>query len=232
MTTCTARTRSTISPFERDLPDIVCLREVDETGRHIGHHQGLHAKPGWTALVTFHDNGFAMSQKYAPDEPNTNCMCRNPNARIAHVPSDHHWTTCSHCEVIIDSTRRSAVLCDNCAFWLGRFSNWRKVYPDGARFVRAHDDTLAGKPTAYSWVPGRGGAFGGRKFKVTFDDGTVVGPADFLWHNGDIPWWFDELLPPNAVIEAVAEYERRPGHTTGFNGMGSPLSYNAHPQVP
>jgi len=44
--------------------------------------------------------------------------------------------------------------------------------------------------------------FGGRRFKITFNDGRVV-KTDCLWHNGEIPDEFKDRLPDNAVIEGV-----------------------------
>lgn len=247
MATCTATTRLTLSPFDRDEPDVLCTRETDADGRHIGSHQGLNHHPArpanpaamfpsareargpWDSLVTW-DEGGAQSQRYHPDEPNTNCSCAHERvaARVGHRPEDHHWTTCNHCGAIMDSTTPTPTLCHTCSYWSVRVRDYAKVGTKGERFVRPHHDSIAGQPWLYVWSPSHGGAFGGRQFKVTWDDGTTVGPADFLWTNGRIPWWLQDQFPPNATVGA-AEKIARPGHTTGFDGAGTPLTYTAHP---
>jgi hypothetical protein len=222
---------------------VTCMREVDENGRHRGQHQGIEHVPyqvhtllgqekvceAYDRLVTWSASG-SSSQKYDPDQPNTNCTCgRGTYNRTGHQPEDHRWANCAGCGIIFDSKGEPS--CFNCGYWQERVDNYGKVMAKGQRFVRAHDDDLSHEPWLYVWSPGHGGAFGGRKFTVTFDDGTVVGPADFLWSNGRIPWWLVDRFPPNARIEDQREHELRPGHTTGFRGAGQPLRYTAHPSL-
>lgn len=66
--------------------------------------------------------------------------------------------------------------------------------------IRAHGDT--GKVGLYTWSPGSTGAFGGRRYVVTLDDGRVLGPASSLWHRGFIPDDMLDRFPPNARITA------------------------------
>jgi hypothetical protein len=241
MTTCT----ETIHPplAKRGDAPVACMREVDDTGRHKGQHQGidhflgLPARPenwwnkdpipAYDRLVTWSEGG-STSCKYDPDVPNANCMCKHRDNHTGHQPEDHRWDTCAGCGIIFDTT--GATRCHSCRYWQNRVDNYGKVMPKGERFVRPHDDSLARFDGAwlYAWSPGHGGGFGGRKFTVTFDDGTVVGPADFLWSNGRIPWWLVDEFPPNARISDSREHELRPGYTDRF---GKTLPYTAHPSL-
>lgn len=254
MTTCTATTRMTLSPYQPEHPSVACFRDVDADGRHRGEHQGIdhipanpgdpsapfpparEPRPAFDRLVTW-SNG-AQSQTYDPAVPNTNCMCVRAAARgdqhqlriLRHTPADHRWATCSGCGVIFDAKRPDPVSCSTCSYWQERIRLYGSTGPKGERFVRAHDDRLSAGEGAwlYVWSPGHGGAFGGRQFTVTWDDGTSVGPADYLWSNGRIPWWFVDHFPPNGTIVAAGQ-EIRPGHTSR---LGTPLTYTAHPEVP
>lgn len=242
MSTCTQSTRGPLA--RKGEPPVQCVREVDDQGRHVGQHQGFEEVPpispdsiptwskpsdlalsGYTRIVTW-DLGGSRSSAYVLDDPANNCSCKSGKSWVKHQPDDHIWRTCEGCRIIFNST--GVATCHSCGYWEHRVRDFEKVGRKGERFVRPHGDSMAHEPWLYVWSPGRGGAFGGAQYRVTFDDGTVVGPADYLWSNGRIPWWLVDQFPPNATVEYVDKI-RRPGHTTGSNGSGSPMTYTGHP---
>lgn len=74
--------------------------------------------------------------------------------------------------------------CFNCNFWL-------EIIENKANHVIIENHCYAIGPPDQKW---RG--FGGRKF--TIKQGTVCITTDNLWHQGEIPERFRELLPNNA----------------------------------
>lgn len=91
-------------------------------------------------------------------------------------------------------------LCHNCDFWTEKIALMND--PNHApKLVRTYD-------FKHNWIgdenenvsPNSRG-FGGRKFKIRFDDGREVTTTN-LWHQGTIPLHFRDRLLPNAKIQS------------------------------
>jgi len=80
-------------------------------------------------------------------------------------------------------------LCFFCLFW----SEWieKKDDPNTVRIDGTHYHIAPDAPDAYFK------GFGGRRFKIEFNDGRVVETRN-LWCQGDISKHYKELLPDNA----------------------------------
>lgn len=244
---CTATTRLTISPYEPLTPEILCMKITDDLGRHLGDHQGIHqirgrdddptaewmferkGFAGYNALVSWSEGG-ASSHKFDPSQPNTNCMCAT-NAHYGHAPEDHSWKRCVDCTSIFDSKSDVHVRCDTCNHWRRRVEEVRA----GKQYLRPHEGMSAGRIYTFSARSPHG--FGGARFTITMDDGTVVAKDQAgLWDGGAVPWWVDDDLPPNCTIESGSGTTKVPGHTTssviGNDGepMGIPLRYTGGPE--
>ena len=200
---CDATTRTTMGPADKDQPDIACVRPLNENGRHTGAHQGFHDLPhlGYVRLVTWDPSG-STSTRYDTDQP---------------------FTECALCGVLHNNTTGNPDTCTLCNFWTSHattyateretaLTDWTTILAGGTtrqrrRIVVPHPKNtdqpfteLTDTLTMYSWAPGSKGAFGGRRYSVTFDDGISTEPADSLWFGGTIPWWFADQFPPNATI--------------------------------
>ena len=49
--------------------------------------------------------------------------------------------------------------------------------------------------------------YGGREFRIKLSNGEIIETTN-LWHNGDIPEEFKELLPNNAEFQEVVHVDR------------------------
>lgn len=260
MTTCPETTRLTMSPFHHERPSITCRRDVDHKGEHQGvEHVPPHLgdpnsefsweredRPGYDRLVTW-DQGGGSSTALVPEaELSEQChTCRRIRAghRVwgpdrDHDPDGHRWADCINCGITYHvSGGRPAYAdghpdvangwCFHCALWYTRAVQYAQR---GTLAVRVHPDSPTMQPDRlYGWATATG-AFGGLQVTVTWDDGRTEGPRDSLWDAGRIPDEWSDYFPPNARVERH-EKIRRPGHTTGFNGHGQPLTYTAHPEV-
>lgn len=88
------------------------------------------------------------------------------------------------------------MLCVTCDFW------WDKVE------MRANNDLYQGNRVVrvrynhyiiYPDNPNGFQGFGGREHTIRFDNGDEIVTHN-LWHQGEIPMWFREHLPNNAVF--------------------------------
>jgi len=258
MTICTATTRMTISPYDRDSPDITCTREVNTDGRHIGEHQGIHHRPevpgdpdspyptqqrpipAYDSLVTWEVGG-AQSQRYDPEVANTNCVCVGATtrgedvvvARLGHRPEDHRWATCVDCGIIHDTTKPADSRCSSCTFWSTAYHEYHAGPVTtgrhrGARRLRFHDDTLS--PGAPRLYAWSPGSMG------AFGGRRFIVHCDDGTTLGPADSLWDNGQIPWWMIDAFPPNARvtphdqvtRPGHTNRF---GQPLDYTAHPEV-
>lgn len=240
MTVCTSTYTDSYARLSGAEPiALPCFKQVDDQGRHRGDHQTFQVIPfkagdktsdfrfmredrqAFVRLVSFSEGG-SESRSYDPKVPNTNCMCRN-NPRLGHAPEDHHWTTCSDCGSIIDSTKQFGLsLCFACSHWKRRVDEVKA----GAQYLRPHEGMSADR--IYTFSASNPGGFGGARFTIILDDGTVVANDQAgLWDGGSIPWWVDEDLPPNCTIESGSGKTKVPGHTDRF---GTPLTFTDGPE--
>lgn len=248
MTICTATYVGSYrySEFMKALPPLPCFKSVDESGRHRGQHQTFEPNPApspspfefspfepdpqierppFIRLVSWNGDGSSSSQVYDPAVSNTNCMCVMAAKRgdeyqlriLGHRPEDHRWARCLDCSSIID-TRTDEAQCFMCGEWAKRV---REARSGEWKYLRPHDSN-----TLYSFSASNPGGYGGKRFTVTMDDGTVIAKDRAgLWCAGSAPWWVEEEFPPNCTIESGSGSDLVPGHTTGFGGAGRPLTY-------
>lgn len=107
---------------------------------------------------------------------------------------------CKYCEQEPVAPRHPHVakmsLCFSCYFWLGIAF---KVLPDDKNSVRVEGHHYYINPedigTDVKWCRGHGG----RKYIIKFNDGREVISTN-LWHQGEIPPHFAEILPDNATL--------------------------------
>jgi hypothetical protein len=80
---------------------------------------------------------------------------------------------------------------------------------------------------AYTFDPKMRGGFGGARFTIVMDDGTVVcEDRAGLWDAGRVPWWLDEVLVPNCTIVSGSGHDLVPGYTSP---SGRPLPFTGGP---
>ena len=82
-------------------------------------------------------------------------------------------------------------LCFNCNFWTN-IINEDKEHPEIVVIVDKNHYQIAPEQTPKKW---RG--FGGHLWNIVFNDGRTVKTTN-LWHQGDIPEYFQSQLPDNA----------------------------------
>lgn len=88
-------------------------------------------------------------------------------------------------------------LCFNCSFWWEKVEWEQQGQPWVVRVDGVHR-TIG--PDPKPGTPGHCFGHGGHRFVFRFHDGRVVESRN-VWHQGDIPERFRELLPDNAVME-------------------------------
>lgn len=96
-----------------------------------------------------------------------------------------------------DETLKRLRLCYTCEYWW-QAVNWLAngdVTDEGHRVVRVFGNLYIIRPDGQ---PGPQG-FGGRKYVIRFLNGDEVTTHN-LWHVGEIPKWFRDPLPNNAMF--------------------------------
>lgn len=93
--------------------------------------------------------------------------------------------------------QRGARLCRLCFFWTGLVTV--RDQPNRVRESGRHY-TLSAEDSSFCGFRG----FGGSHYVVAFTDGRRVRTSN-MWSNGEIPWWFRDRLPDNAVVTDASD---------------------------
>jgi hypothetical protein len=216
------------SNYGEPKPPVTCLRQVSDTdGRHVGRHCGWEAMP----LIKAGAHGTVLGRPQ-PDhdiEPWRRLWAWDKGGAAGSTRHDHDPTICGDCGVLFfpghfDTKTREcncglAGQCWDCGEWAKRVASAESGH---WRYLRAHDSDAL-----YSFDARNPGGFGGRRYTITMDDGTVVAHDKAgLWFAGDVPWWLDEKFPANCTIESGSGTTKVPGYTDPF---GQPLEYTGGP---
>lgn len=109
---------------------------------------------------------------------------------------------CSVCgKKILRSSYDGVVLCGSEECW--PYYYWSKIAREKDEHIIIDDECYTiGNEEAGKWST-RG--YGGKKFIIKKSDDTIITTTN-LWHNGNVPERFKELLPNNATfIEEVEQ---------------------------
>lgn len=241
ITICTSIRPIYSSYFDHD--NTVCLKPVDEQGRHRGDHFGWENMPAikagahtllgrpmpeedippWTRLWTWSQGGSAGSSRH-PHAPAYCSVCATPY--FDGDCSGHPRST--PCQL----DGQTAGRCSHCRIWMRRIE---EVNTGKWRYLRPHPGQGMSADRAYSFSPKNPGGFGGMRVTITMDaehGGEVIASNQAgLWDAGHIPWEFEEYLPPNCSFVTGLK-DHVPGYTTGSGGKGQPLTYTGDPAGP
>jgi len=106
------------------------------------------------------------------------------------------------------------VMCGDKCFHINFWNEKVKSYGNGTNGYSKKIAIVNG--SHYTFYPDSSETFfqghGGRQFKIIFNDGRIVQTKN-LWHQGDIPLNFRNLLPDNAIfVESDEAIENRRKH--------------------
>ncbi len=133
------------------------------------------------------------------------------------------WVTCCLCSKrsrakYMEPTRGNMIqrkMCFNCTFWSDHLLNFilhKGKTPEGGTIIICKRDDVEGKPIShYTAYPYRQEGYSGM---VGFGGDTwwfLVNSVPFrtnnMWHQGEVPEHFRELLPINALMITKTQYE-------------------------
>lgn len=194
-------------------------------------------RPGWTTWGTepvpagrrlwTWDRGGAQGNTARDVEPAPCPECGTPFYPSSRVPVEAaRFAGSPDAYAVADQDPTTA--CFACRLWAERAeaytAGWQTpprsrgsyAVRRSSRLIRLRQADGTPSPRLNAWSEGSSGAFGDRQFTVRWDDGDQRGPASSLWDSGEIPWWLDDLFPPNGEVV-------RPENPTWKNPGDAPI---------
>lgn len=136
---------------------------------------------------------------------------------------------CSVCESLYDTKTtmrgerlKELGLCFECNFWKEKYQNHiedpkHQIICEGrAYFIQKEDTLLKG--------------FGGSKFVIKFDDGSIVETTN-LWHNGEVPKRFRPMLPDNCKFVSSWPKKEEPDGSSAKESARRPETEKSEPET-